>query len=92
MTSNLVQLPSMIDPEARHIEFRAYECRECGAMGPIAQAANPVWMRWGDDHRDQTSHTKIYQWKLERSMGEVSTIGAPRAPRRRALGGGASRG
>lgn len=85
MADNMIQLPSMIDPDARHIEFRAYECAQCGAVGPIAQASNPEWMRWGDKHHDDTGHTEVYQWTLTRNRGQISTLGALR-PKRRALG------
>ena len=72
-----VELPSVVDPDARHIEFRAYECLECGKMGPIAQAENPMWQQWGDVHHDQTGHRNVYQWAFTRSRGQVGTMKPP---------------
>jgi hypothetical protein len=81
-----IPLPDAIDPDAGHVEFRMYQCRECGKAGPLVQVANPLWWKWGDEHHDTTGHRKIYQYTLTRNTGEVCTIGALRAPKRRALG------
>jgi len=80
-----VQLPDMIDPDAPHLEFRANQCRECGAVSTITLVANPEWWQWGDDHMRETGHTKFFQWSLTRNTGQIVSMPAPRA-RRRTLG------
>jgi hypothetical protein len=85
--SDLPTLPDMIDPEARHVEFRATQCEECRECGPITTVENPEWWQWGDQHNSETGHRKIYQWTLTRNRGEITTVGtALRAPKRRTLG------
>jgi hypothetical protein len=79
-----IQLPDMIDPDARHAEFRAHQCRECGEAGPLTQAANPAWWVWGDRHTDETGHRKFFQYTITRDAGETVTL--PGARRRRPLG------
>jgi hypothetical protein len=81
----MVELPDAIDPDAPHVEFRMNQCRECLAAGPVALAQNPVWWQWGNQHHDETGHTKIYQYTLTRNTGQISTVGAARKARR-ALG------
>lgn len=80
-----VQLPSMIDPEAHHVEFRATQCAECGETSPLVLPENPEWYSWMSRHHDATGHTKIYQYTITRNRGEHNTMGTPRA--RRTLGG-----
>lgn len=81
-----VRLPSEIDPEAPHVEFRANECLNCQAMGPITQVNNPEWMRWAEQHRDSTGHENFYQWKLIRNIGRITAIGNLGSRHRRQLG------
>jgi hypothetical protein len=76
-----VQRMLSIDPDARHVEFRANACRECDESGPLTQVDNPAWWQWFDEHRDKTGHTKFYQLKIERSTGESTSVSAP--PRKR---------
>lgn len=87
MTSDMIQLPNAIDPEARHVEFRVTACREqgCDATGPVALANNPIWWEWGNTHADETGHKRFYQYTLTRNFGEITTVGAT-VKRRRALG------
>jgi hypothetical protein len=80
-----IQLPSGVDPDAEHTEFRANECKECGAAGPVALVSNPVWWQWGDKHTEETGHTKLYQWVLTRNIVRMVTLKTP-AKKRRTLG------
>lgn len=82
MSGDLAQLGA-IDPDARHVEFRSNECRECGEFGPLTQVDNPAWREWFDVHSRETGHRKFYQYKIERSAGEAFAM--PK-PKRRALG------
>lgn len=83
-----IRLPSMIDPEARHLEFRVTQCEECGQASPPVLADNPEWYEWMSRHADATGHTRIYQWALTRSRGQHTTLRPDRVrPARRALGG-----
>jgi hypothetical protein len=83
MSGDLVQLPSMIDPDARYVEFRAYECKVCGETGPITNAQNPEWVKWGDRHNAETGHTEYYQWHMARYRAQNTTVGALRNRARR---------
>jgi hypothetical protein len=72
-----------IDPDAQHVEFRSNQCRDCGAAGPVLLVDNGDWFRWFDVHSRETGHKRFYQYKIERSTGEVHAM--PR-PGRRPLG------
>lgn len=78
-----VQLPDMIDPDAPYVEFRANQCRECGEAGPVLNVSNPAWHEWFTKHRNETGHSKFFEYKIARSAGQEATMPVRR---RRTLG------
>lgn len=65
-----VQLPAAIDPDAPYAEFRATQCKECGEAGPITLVTNAEWRAWFARHSDATGHTRLFEYKITRSVGQ----------------------
>lgn len=74
----LPALPDNIDPNAPHIEFRAMQCRSCGAYGPVVPMADKNDPRhlWDVEHLDEFKalgqrHDKFYAWTLTRNTSRI---------------------
>ena len=78
-----VQLPGMIDPDARYVEFRANQCKVCLESGPVTNVDNPAWHEWFTRHQDETGHSEFYEYKIARSAGAAFSLPARK---RRSLG------
>jgi hypothetical protein len=76
--TNLPALPEGIDPKARFVEMRAFQCQHCGEMGPAVDTSdkNNLAHLWDSDHaKENPSHgRKFWAWTLQRSHAELYYI------------------
>lgn len=68
------QFPADIPADAKHVEFRAEQCRECGTIGPWVnwgdKMTDPNGM-WGHEHMAATGHKgDIYLFTMTRNTGK----------------------
>lgn len=77
MTDSL-SLPGDIDPNERHVEFHAEQCRACSEMGPWVNWADRMTdsnVTWGHKHMAETGHGgKFYVFTLTRNTAENMTL------------------
>lgn len=81
---NLPALPDNIEPLAKHVEFRAMQCMNCGEMGPPVDTSDKdnTDHLWDPEHARTTGHHDFYAWTLTRNIAWSGTVGQLRKGRK----------
>lgn len=78
--TNLPQVPSEVDPNDRHVEFKMCECRQCGERSDWVRIerdehgkvkAHPAL--WHHEHIAEhgRAHVRFYEYTFTRNTGET---------------------